>query len=391
MSVKRGTTKPKKPHADFPLTPNGCGQWSKKIKGKVYYFGAWDDPDAALRRYLAEKDSLLAGVQPTKANGTGTVGWLCNTFMNAKEQQVKDGDLSQRTLNNYHLACKAIAAHFGKGRPLNTLGPADFANMRAKFPKNWGPVSVNTRITSVSAVFKYAYDSGAVPNRINLGLNFKRVSQKRLRLHAAEKPSKYFTAAEVHQLIDASPVQLKAMILLCLNAGYGPADCGRLRISDIDFKRNWISGLREKTAIARAAWLWPETMSAINKAIQSRPSPRRDEWSDLVFVTRNRKPWHLDGDKSYPIQQAFKKAAETAGVYRKGVGIYAMRHVLETEGGTDQVAINHVMGHIDPSMAGTYRESVDGKRIKQVCQRVRKWFQAGKPKAKSTAKKRGAK
>ena len=53
--------KPCKPHPNFPLTANGNGQWSKKIKGKVYYFGSWADPDAALKRYLEVKDDLLAG------------------------------------------------------------------------------------------------------------------------------------------------------------------------------------------------------------------------------------------------------------------------------------------------------------------------------------------
>jgi hypothetical protein len=40
-------TKPAKPKG-FALTPNGNGQWSKKINGKIYYFGKWTNPDGAI-------------------------------------------------------------------------------------------------------------------------------------------------------------------------------------------------------------------------------------------------------------------------------------------------------------------------------------------------------
>jgi len=58
--------KPSKPYPDFPLTANGNGQWSKKIRGKVHCFGKWDDPDGALNRYLEVKDDLLAGKAQTR-------------------------------------------------------------------------------------------------------------------------------------------------------------------------------------------------------------------------------------------------------------------------------------------------------------------------------------
>ena len=61
--------KPSKPHPDFPLTANGKGQRSKKIRGKVHYFGSWANPNGVLLRYLEVKDDLLAGSQPKPKEG----------------------------------------------------------------------------------------------------------------------------------------------------------------------------------------------------------------------------------------------------------------------------------------------------------------------------------
>jgi len=39
--------KPVKPRATFPLSAHLNGQWCKKIRGTVLFFGVWSNPDAA--------------------------------------------------------------------------------------------------------------------------------------------------------------------------------------------------------------------------------------------------------------------------------------------------------------------------------------------------------
>ena len=71
-------SKPAKPRPDFPLFPHATGRWAKKIRGKLHYFGKWADPDAALQRYVEERDDLYAGRKPRRKGDGLTIKDLVN-------------------------------------------------------------------------------------------------------------------------------------------------------------------------------------------------------------------------------------------------------------------------------------------------------------------------
>src|SRR5262245_14706528 len=85
--------KPEKPYPDFPLTAHPARQWCKKIRGKIHYFGPWDDPDGALKKYLEQKDALHAGRKPREDSDGVTIKELANRFLNAKAASRDAGEL----------------------------------------------------------------------------------------------------------------------------------------------------------------------------------------------------------------------------------------------------------------------------------------------------------
>src|SRR5437667_8467828 len=87
------TDKPAKPYDDFPLFPHATKRWAKKIRGKLVYFGPWDDPDAALKKYLEQKEALHAGRKPRADTESVTVRDVCNLFLNEKQAKVDNGEL----------------------------------------------------------------------------------------------------------------------------------------------------------------------------------------------------------------------------------------------------------------------------------------------------------
>ena len=71
----------------------------------------------------------------------------------------------------------------------------------------------------------------------------------------------------------------------------------------------------------------------------------------------------------------FTELLKAKGIHRKGVGFYTLRHVFETVAGDakDQVAVDLIMGHLDPSMAANYRERIEDARLRAVVDHVRAW------------------
>ncbi len=380
-SKKTKSSKPAKPRKDFPLFPHDSGQWAKKVRQRTHYFGKWDDPLAAEKEWERQKLALLEGRDPNESIAGETVGWLCNAFMESKALQKERSELSVRAFKDYHRVSKEVAAHFGKGRKLDSLRPNDFERYRNSLPDNWGPTTINNQLRLVRVLFKYANDVEATPREIRYKLGLKSVPKSTVRKHEALQSSKEYTAAEVWALLDAANTQLKAFVLLGLNAGYGTMDIARLRIDQIDFDNEWLGEARGKTGIARGCWLWPETLDALRLAIKKKPRTRDPKLTPLAFITRVGRPVAEDGSTSHPLTQAFNRLKEQAKIIKPGVGHYALRHTFETvsSDAKDQQATDYVMGHLDASMAGNYRHGIDPARVKAVCQHVRQWLLDGKP------------
>jgi integrase len=369
--------KPSKPYAEFPLTAHPAGYWCKKIRGKIRYFGPWNDPDAALKKYLEEKDALHAGRKPRPDPVGVTVKDVCNDLLNAKQALLDTGELSPRTWADYKEICDLVVAHFGKSRLASDVGPDDFASLRNKMAKRWGPARLGTKLIQyVRSLFKHALDAGLIDKPVRFGPGFKRPSKKVMRLEKAGNGPKLFTVEEVRKLLDAAGIPLRAMLLLGINCGFGNADCGNLPLTAVNLDAAMIDFPRPKTGLPRRCPLWPETVQALKEALSKRPEPRQEEAKDLFFVTKYGQPWAKDtGDNTLSKEtKKLLKALDING--RKGLGFYTLRHVFRTvaDEARDQPAADFIMGHEVAHMSSVYRETISDVRLRAVTDHVRGWL-----------------
>jgi hypothetical protein len=182
-----GRSKPAKPYPEFPLTPQPAGYWCKQIRGKLRYLGPWDDPDGALAKYLEQKDALHAGRLPRPDPQALTVKDAANAYLNHKKALLDAGEISPRTWGEYKETCDLIVSSFGKSRLVADLGPDDFAALRKKMAKRWGPTRVGNVIQRARGVFKFAADNDLIGRAVRYGQGFHRPSAKVLRLHRAKQ------------------------------------------------------------------------------------------------------------------------------------------------------------------------------------------------------------
>jgi integrase len=366
--------KPSKPYPEFPLTAHPAGYWCKKIRGKIHYFGPWDDPDGALKKYLEQKDALHAGRMPRADPEVLTVKDVANGFLNARRQALEAGELSPRTWADYKSVMDKLVRGLGKHRGVSTLDPQDFAALKNKLSKKNGPHRMCTVIQVIRCAFKHAYESGLLDKPMRFGPAFKRTSKKTLRLHRARQGPKLFTPEEIQKLLGGAGPQLKAMILLGINAGFGNADCGTLPLSAVNLETGWVDYPRPKTGIPRRCPMWSETVAAVREALAKRPVPKKEEHAGLVFVTKHGGAWSKD-DSAGPITQEMRKILIKTGINGHR-NFYTLRHTFRTvaDEAKDQPAADYIMGHEVPHMSAVYRETISDARLRVVTDRVHEWL-----------------
>jgi integrase len=383
------TAKPAKPSPDFQLFPHAAGVWAKKIRGKMYYFGPWDDPQGALKRYDEQKEALHAGRKARPDPEAVTVKDVANAWLNHKLALVDAGELSPLSMKKYQAAVAELLAHVGKSRLAADLGPDDFAGLRERMAAKWGPLRLGDCIQHVRSALKHAYEAGLIPVPTRFGPAFKGPSKKALRLHRAAQGPKLFSAEEVRALANGALVvgaagpelvwpgsALRAMILLGINCGFGNGDCNNLPLAAVNLDAGWIDYPRPKTGIARRCPLWPETVAALRAALAARPEPRAPEYAGLVFLTRCGRGWDSDFAGGTVSRETAKLLRRFCINGRKGLGFYTLRHTFRTvaDEARDQPAADFIMGHEVPHMSSVYRETISVSRLKAVADHVRAWL-----------------
>ncbi len=368
--------KPAKPYPAFPLYAHATKRWAKKIRGSLHYFGPWNDPDGALKKYEEQKEALHAGRKPREQASTGvTIKDLCNAYLNHKKALLDAGELSPHTWRNYQQAAELLIAHFGKQRIVVDLGPDDFSALRNSMAKKWGSVRVRDFINRIRSVFKYGHDVELITYSVRFGPGFKPPTKKTLRLERAAKGLQMFEAHEIRALLKNAGTSMRAMTLLGVNCGFGNADCGTLPTTAVDLAGGWVNYHRPKTGITRRCPLWPATVEALQAVLAERKEPKDPDNAGLMFITVRGGSWHKTEMEDSTISKEMRKLLNTLGINGRR-NFYALRHTFETIGGEakDQIAVDHIMGHARDDMASVYRERISDDRLKAVSDHVRKWL-----------------
>lgn len=371
----------KKPHPDFPLYAHRSGQWAKKIRGKLYYFGSWrSDPDgtAASLDYQARLPWLLKGREPPEkvTGGRTTVRDVLNIFLTRKKQRLASGELAARTFARYKATAETVRDFLGATTVSRSLTENDFERLRKHLAERYGPVALHNEIGMVRAIFGLAQRKGHVSRKIDFDQCLEKPPAKMLRaVRDQKKAGQQFTAAELRALLAAAPVNVKAMILLGIQAGFGNTDVAMLPLNCLAGEPDWLNYARTKTGVMRRIPLWPETTAAIQAVIAARKKPKREADAGFLFIG-SRGCSLVGGRRGSEVGDAFGVVMKACGL--SGRTFYDLRRNFKTiaKRCKNSEAVKAIMGHAAPEsdMSARYDLEIEDAELRRAVDVVREWL-----------------
>lgn len=368
--------KPKKPHPDFPLSPHGSGQWSKRIHGKLHYFGSWrNDPDGlqAVQDYERRLPWILKGREPPVVDSEAvTVRYLINQFLARKD---RPGEVSARTFERYKKTGEIVRDYLGAATKPQSLSEESFEGLRKHFAGRFGPVALNNELGMVRAMFLMGQKRGWVDRQIDLHDCLDRPSAKLLRAEREKKKTaKLFKPAEIRKLLKAAPPNVKAMILLGIQAGMGNSDVARLPLDAAKGEKGWLVYTRAKTGIVCRIPLWKETTDALAAVVVARRPPKKKEDAGLLFIGA-RGANLIGGGRGSEVSDAFDVVMRQCGL--SGRTFYDLRRNFQTvaKQARNSDAVKALMGHAAPEsdMSDRYTLAIEDSELRRVVNVVHQW------------------
>ncbi len=356
MAKTKSNSKKRKTRSDkFPLTLHPTGQFCKKIKGKLYYFGT--DKKAALERYLEQAAFLHTGkgAKPESSNNL-SLKTLCNLYMDHQASRTAIGEIKPRQVYDQTRLLRDFVRYIGPNRIISSISTIDLQNYRKKLVKaGKAPNTINNHISAVKAMYHWAMDNEVIDAIPNLK------AIKKISVPKTERP--IFSITQIGKLLNEADTQMKAMVFLGLNCGFGCTDCAELRWENLDFKKARVFFPRGKTGIGRNLPLWPETIDTLKNIPKS---------GDLIFYTSRGNPWvrmikgvdkagRQKHTKENAVSKKFSKLLKKAKIKtEKGVGFYTLRRTAATLAAKsgDPFAVQRLLGHADLKMATTYVQDI---------------------------------
>jgi integrase len=333
-----------------PLSFHGpTGQYYVTRARKRIYLGT--DPKEALKKYYR---LALGGGQPARpeCDRTLTAKELANRFIAAQQANWRDPEGTLRCYADW-------LGRFLKDHPgllATDFTVEKFASWKLSLRRReYSAESINHFLSAVRAMYAFAADIELLPAVPRL----RRVRNEPCpKIGSRQKP--IYTADELRKLLDGADLQLKGMLLLGLNCGFGPKDLADLRWDDICDGR--VTLPRSKTGVCQTYALWPETEAHLGQIRESRRelreriAKRNPTASDdgHIFVTRYWRPWNKDATA-----EEFRKLCTRVDV--PCYGFYRLRHCASTA--MSLVATPHVhrkfMRHSQLQTQVTYTHTPD--------------------------------
>ena len=293
-----------------------------------------------------------------------TLKQLCDLYLQYQNLKVQAKALTAGHHIEQVKSLKKLMSFIGPSRVIDEISTLDLQSYRRKLQKEYSTAHrMNLHISIMKAMFHWVTKNDVLSSIPNIDA----VSRGRI----VHKQRQTFSSEDIRQLIEAADVQMKAMIWLGINCGFGCTDCAELKWSNLDFENCRVKLPRKKTGISRDLPLWPETIEALEEV------PRKGK---RVFYTNRGNPFvrtiiktDANDKPKYSTQNTitrkFSRLVKKARLdVPEGTGFYTLRRTAATIAARsgDPFAVQRLLGHADLQMATRYVQDVSKQTDKVI-------------------------